>query len=736
MGEIEKYLLNLILKEKKIIAAGFMAGLLIFLTYYFFFYTALYTTTTKLYVKNILKPSIVAQYAEPGTIKSESGYSNPLFNLYELIKSEDIAFNVYERVKEQYPKDLGKLGVVSKESFYSAYLGLISSVVIPSTDVLTVNFKWTDRKNAKEVLAIVIDEFRKENLSIRRSLDTEKRIYLEEQTTEIEEKLEKLREEIKDYKIKNELSDANIEAANLIDVRMSLLREVSSLKAQIDYNTKKFIEYAKQLEINDPIVALKSAGVGNDPYLVKLSADLAMAQQNLAMLKTRFTDKYHEVVSLQGQIDELKRNIEERKVATVKNMVLPKTIYDGPATNIVSQFAQVHVEKLSQEVMLKALEKGIDDILKTENELHIKQIGLDNLKKQEEAFAMAYQNIKAKQLEAKIQENEIVDNLLTLMSPADASPFQLTLLTRFVGFLLFGTLSGLGIAYIKQGIEDKWTDIDELKKITGQDILGTIPWLKDENAENAGKIYNAAYANIASEIITKASYNNAYILSFISTSIGRNRSVITDNVAKFLANLEKTSIIIDFTQNFKQKPDITNTVNFIYNILKKEKFGFQRQLTAQELEIINNDVFMDEFWGKFGDSISKLLEEAIVVTDYEKDGKQSKLYYLGIDNTNVNIKYFVSTNAFSLLLKCLKRKFDFVLINAPHGNFMLPETNFIKKNSEAVAIIATMDSNREKLIKTINLVTESGQKILGIITREKDTELEKYFNKASEEEIA
>ena len=70
MGEIEKYLLNLILKEKKIIAAGFMAGLLIFLTYYFFFYTALYTTTTKLYVKNILKPSIVAQYAEPGTIKS------------------------------------------------------------------------------------------------------------------------------------------------------------------------------------------------------------------------------------------------------------------------------------------------------------------------------------------------------------------------------------------------------------------------------------------------------------------------------------------------------------------------------------------------------------------------------------------------------------------------------------------------------------------------------------------
>lgn len=742
MGEIEKYLLNLILKERRIIISGAVAGLVLFLLYFFFFYTPLYTSTSNLYIKNIVQPTVVAPLVDNGTIRSESGFSNPLFNLYELIKSEDIAFNVYKRVKEDYPSDLSDLGVVSKESFFSVYLGLVSSKVIPSTDVLTVSLKWPNRKNAKAVLEIVIDEFRKENLEIRRSIDSEKRIYLEQQTEEIADKLEEIREQIKDYKIENELTDAINEANNLMSVRMNLVREISMLKAQIDYNLKKFEEFAKQLNIDDPIIALKAAGVGNDPFLISMSRELASSQQQMAMLKTKFTDKYFQVIELQGKIEELKQNIEERKQETAQNLVLPKAIYDGPSTNIVSQFALVHVERLSQEVMLKSLEEGIQEILEKEKQTHIKRIGLDSLQKQEMAFATAYQNIKAKQLEAKIKENEIVNNILTLKSPTDASLIQLGILTKLVGFLLFGSLAGLGIAYIKQGIEDKWIDIDELKRITDQDILGVIPWLPDETAENARKIYDAAYTNIASEIITKAYHEDVAVVSFISTSINQNKSVVTNNLAELLGALEKQSIIIDFSKNFNNKTDIIDVVNFINHQLKNSEYNKLKIAIGSkspDAEINGgkqNGNLFEEFYEKFKNELRDMLKNAVITKEVEKDGKSTQLYYLGMgeDKNDLNLKYLVSTKGFSVLLKCLKKEFDFVFINTPHGNFMLPEINFIKKNSEAMVLIASVDSNRETLIKLVNNITESQQKILGIISREKDTEMEKFFNGSSEED--
>ncbi len=739
MGEIEKYLLNLIIKEKKLLLGGSITGLLLFLVYFFFFYTPLYTTTSNLYVKNIIKPSIVASFPDASSIlRSESGYSNPLFNLYELIKSENLAFNVYKKVKEKYPDDLGKIGVINKESFFEAYLSLVVSEVIPSTDILSITLKWPDRENAREVLKIVIDEFRQENLKISRLIDSQKRIYLEQQTDVISKELDKLKEKIKDYKIKHGLNDAESEAASLAAIRIDLIKEISTLKAQINYNQKKFEEISRQLNIEEPAIALKAAGIGNDPYLRTLSQNLALARQNLATLRTRFTDKYYQIVEAKTKIEKLNADIEKRKEEVTQGAFLPRAIYDGPATELVSQFVLVHVEKISLKEMLNAQEEGIKDILKNEENLHINQIGLDDLKKQELAFFNAYQSIKAKQLEAQIKENEIVNNLLTLKSPTSADLFQISLLTKFVGFILFGALAGLGIAYIKQGIEDKWSSIDELKTITGQDVLGVIPWLKDEFAQNAGKIYDAAYSNITLELITKAYQEDASVLSFISTNLYQNKSIVIDNISQFLATLEKTSIMIDFSREFECETDIIDIANFVNDKLKEPKYKDLKTATGGNLlELrLNSDkkanyLLLNEFYEQYKDEIRKMLIKAFTRQDVTTHKKVISLYHLGISSNRdeLGLKYLVSTKGFSVLLKLLKREFDFVFINTPHGNIMLPEINFIKKNSESIVLIASIDSNREGLINMVKNITESGQKILGIISREKDTELEKFYNK-------
>jgi len=166
-------LILLIKNEKKIILTGLIVGLSLFIFYYLFFYVALYTSNSKIYVKNIAKSDFVASLDGGSSVVSESGYSNPLFNLYEILKSENIAYNVYPIIKEKYPEDLTALGVDSKESFFESYIKLINATTEPSTDIIKIKFMWPNQKHAPIVLNEILKVFKTENFVIKKTGETQ-----------------------------------------------------------------------------------------------------------------------------------------------------------------------------------------------------------------------------------------------------------------------------------------------------------------------------------------------------------------------------------------------------------------------------------------------------------------------------------------------------------------------------------------------------------------------------------
>ena len=106
----------------------------------------------KIYVKNIVKSDFVASLDGGSSVVSESGYSNPLFNLYEVLKSESIAYKVYPIIKEKFPEDLTILGADSKETFFESYTKLINATTEPSTDIIKIKFMWPNQRHAPIVL--------------------------------------------------------------------------------------------------------------------------------------------------------------------------------------------------------------------------------------------------------------------------------------------------------------------------------------------------------------------------------------------------------------------------------------------------------------------------------------------------------------------------------------------------------------------------------------------------------
>jgi len=724
-------LLLLLLREKKLIIAGIITGFILFVFYYIFFYKALYTCKCKLYVKNITKSSIVADLSPGNTVVSESGYSNPLFNLRELLKSEQIAYRVYPLVKNKYPEDLTYLGVLTKEDFYVYYLKLITSSVEPSTDIMEIKLMWPNNKNAPEVLKFIISEFKKENLNLRGFVENKKRVFLDEQTVDVTKKLQDIRNKVKEFKLTSNITDIESETLQLVNARLELEKQVNYLKSQINYNTTKRNELAKELNISEPDVALRSAGIGTDPYLMKLSQDLAIAKQSHATMKAKFTEKFPEVIAVNNQIETLETLISERKKETVENIVIPRAIYDGPSSQVVTTLALTHAEIASLEEQLKTLQKGIAEIKKTEDGYTVKLVNYSELKNLEIAFNNAFQQVKQKQLEAMIKESEIIDNLIVLSYPLGASPQVLYILSRFLGFMILGSLLGLGLGYIKQALDDKWLDVTEMQAITGQNILGIVPWLDNTEEENVDKIMSAAYTNIASEIVSKAYTTDKFLITFLSTTTkSKNKSIVSESVVSRLLELGRSVVLIDLVpKNFEGTDliDIIKSLNSKLRFKNTESPLFENHAKQNGSGAVDTAVLelteqhLREY---FGDAVKTLVDE---------NGK-NKILKLEINKQNININDYVTSKGFYLILESLKKYFEFVFINSPHGYLPLPEIQTLRKLSEGIIIISSIDTNRQNLLELIGEIESAGQNILGIIAREENSDLEKSFKLIDREE--
>jgi uncharacterized protein involved in exopolysaccharide biosynthesis/Mrp family chromosome partitioning ATPase len=724
MFNAEKNTLLFLLKnERKLILTGLITGLLIFIFYYLFFYVALYNSNCKIYVKNIAKSDFVASLDAGSSLVSESGYSNPLFNLYEVLKSENIAYKIYPVIKEKYPEDLAILEAYSKESFFESYKNLINANAVPSTDIIVLKFMWPNQKHAPVVLNEVLQKFKEENLKIKKTGESQKRQFIDKQTMEISKQLEEVRKKIKNYKLNTGIVNIDIETENIINQRMELEKQAYLLYSQIQYNKRKSNEFSTELKIKNAEIALRATGIGNDPYLMKLSLDLALAKQNHAKLKAKFKNKYIDVISTKNEINELQDLINTRKEETSANTKIPRAIYDGPSSQIVTNFALTQAEMVALQAQFRTLKASVMQLKSKEGKLPKAQLGLDEIEKIEDALAGAYKNIKEKQLEATIKENEIIDNIIILSHPSRASSLKLFLVTRFLGFLLLGGLLGLAIAYAKQALEDKWINTEEMKLLTGQNILGPIPWVKDFEIEIAKKIINAAYTNIASEIVSKAYLNEAFIISFISMSKNQTKSIITENIAHKVAEMDKPVLLIDLVSKDINDFDLIEAVKLINKEIRD--YDEDKTLTISHQNMSNNEQIVDnkQFFKKIHDILKGAIKK-----QFHNDG--SEILCLNKIETNIkseNLNDFIASKGFKYILKILKIHYEFIFINAPHGFILLPEIQTLKKLPEGIVLISSMDTHKQELIKLVQNISDPEIKILGIIAREEHSELEKHI---------
>ena len=420
---------------------------------------------------------------------------------------------------------------------------------------------------------------------------------------------------------------------------------------------------------------------------------------------------------------------------------------------MVTQLALTQAEAISLKEQFRVVKNNINKLKMQERTLPKAQFELDELKKLEEALSIAYQNIKEKQLEAIIKENEIIDNFIVLSSPSNADLLKTFIITRFLGFLMMGSLLGLGIAYVKQGIEDKWVDSDEIKSVTGQNILGILPWIKDFYDDRTKEIMDIAYTNIASDVISKAYLKETFIISFISTGKSKNKSIITDMISSKVVKMDKASVLlIDLVPKNFEGGDL---IDIIKMINKKMQFNSHNKVgvfaSGKNEQMVNEKMHPDSS-SRVGMLVSDKDEQTYSDFEESNENKQiqrdiieklkfvikiedeTSLNRLGVNKQDINLNDYIASKSFLYLLNLLKAHYTFIFINSPHGFMLLPEIQTLKKISEGIILISSMETNRQELINFVDNIKESENNILGIIAREENSQLEKSFKLLQQQE--
>jgi uncharacterized protein involved in exopolysaccharide biosynthesis/Mrp family chromosome partitioning ATPase len=697
-------ILELAKRQQTIVLAGILLSFAMMWIYSVLFYMPMYKSSTEIYIRNISNENVLSVFGSSNPVKSESTYSNPLFNYQSILKSEKLSRRFFEKLKVKYPNDLELLHIKNAADFYEYYLKNLDTRILASTDILKGSFGWPTKENAEPVMALLLHEYKKLNIDIQKSTVTEKNIAAETQLQIVTKQLEALRTKIKQYRQGNHAVDLDQEKAGLTDSRIQLQQEFESIQSEISFNESKMKEIQRLLSFKDVDSALVATSLGRDPLLMELSTSLAAAEQRLSKLRAQFTDAYPEVQTAKEEVISLKRTIAERSKQTPHSSGTKRRIYDIGGDNLVQAMALARVEQKALTAKKNDLLKGINHLKGFEASIPEKQRYLDELLKQEDVLKNAYAKLSDSSMESILKDKGLMDNLFILSAPSEGKAKKSELYLNLFGFLLFGTFLGLATAWTKEKIQDRWQSPSELIGLGGSELLGTLSlasvktnllkdWIKVEPT-----IFRE-YATVATNMVQQSYQHQASVVAFLSAENERKDAGIISNIALNASVSQQSVLLIDTNLNAKSKhfPNVeiknTDLLTLVAAITKAHRL--KTEISDLELE--------------------ELLEKC--VTEIKIPGSDEVLHYLGIHQPLARTYDVVASHAFEQLLDRLRDNYELILLDTPSTPIEYPETKTVLAKADSTVVVIPTDSKKTESLKMLAFMEKNQFPILGLVQR-------------------
>lgn len=473
----------------------------------------------ELYAESYVRPTVTTSISERLSTVSQEILSRAMLervintlNLYPELRKKVSIEEVIERMRNSIEVNLQSEG----------YRGRASNT-------FSISYEGQNQQTVMDVVNRLASLFIEENVKGREQQAESTSIFLGKQLNDIENQLIRKEAEIKNFRERNmgrlpQQLDANLRILERLQQQVSTIQ--TSIKAAEDrslifQNQINQLKKPPPSQISQPvpkekrdigaeILPEKAEKAPDDPVVTQWN----LLKRELNAAQSKYTENHPDVIDLKRKISNLEpaakeilekqkalnearrremkarqERVAQERVAQGRIPLAPIESMDPATERILTQYheqytaAKLEAERLkAEEKKVKeeiiVFQKRIEDTPKLEQELSLLNRDYDLLKS-------TYQSLKDKKIQSQMTENfekKYLRGQFKILNPAvyPEKPVRPNRNRILMIGALFGLVTGLGLAWFRESLDESFHSEEELVADLGLPILANLPNLKEE----------------------------------------------------------------------------------------------------------------------------------------------------------------------------------------------------------------------------------------------------------------
>ena len=500
----------------------------------------------------INKPDPILQNLRDSA-NSGSDYYDPtdLDTEVRILRSDLLALQVIKQLNLDQMPEFGGHGVQSSTSLelttdalepdsaranalLGAFKGNLRVVLEPNTRIIDIHYRSPNKELAARVVNTLANTYIEQNFKTRFESTMQASDWLSRQLVDLQMKVETSQEKLVRYQKEHQIlgidDKQNITTAKLDELNKELtMAESERMQKESVFRLAESGDTESAAAVSDGSAQGKSSE-NTSVLLERLQEQKADLKIQIAQFSTQFGPAYPKLAQLNNQVQEID--------AQVQNEI----------KKVAGRLRGDYLAALQRENMLR---DALEVQKQQENKLNESAIEYSLLKRDFETNRTLYEGLLQKLKEAGVtaglRSNNIrpVDIARTPGSPAEPN------IPRNLGFaLVLGLTSGVGLAFLLEGVDNTVRTPEQAQAISGLPSLGMIPLGSKTLSEGNARGLSVAASKEAVELIT----------------ISRPQSQMSESYRALRTSLLLTSVgappkIILITSALPQEGKTTTSIN-------------------------------------------------------------------------------------------------------------------------------------------------------------------------------
>jgi len=661
----------------------------------------------------INKPDSTLNFKDSATFSLDSYDPTEMETEVKILQSDLLALQVIKELNlDRRPEFGGSLPLPSNSdlapdplqtdpsrtsSLLGGFRGSLKVNLSPNSRIIEIHYRSTDKQTAANVVNTLMQTYVENNFKARFESTMQASDWLSKQLVDLQMKVETSQEKLVRYQKEHEILGID-EKQNITTAKLDELnKELTSAESErMDKES-----FYRLIESGDPDAIASSAG-GVDKgssgaqsasgLLESLSGRQADLKIQIADLNTQFGPSYPKLTQLNNQLKEIDSQIQ----AEMKK--------------IASKVRGQYMTALQRENMLHdALEKQ----KQLANKLNESAIEYSLLKRDVDTNRQLYEGLLEKLKEAGVSAGlksnnfRIVDSARVPNSPVEPN------VPRNLGFaLVLGLTSGIGLAFLLEGLDNTVRTTEQAQIISGLAPLGMIPLGSKTAREGANpKRLALASSNEAVELITQVRPQSQMAESYraLRTSL-------------LLSNLGAPPKVIMITSALPQEGKSTTSINCAVVLAQK---GVRVLLIDADLRrpSIHKSLGMGPRSGLSNVLTgSTTLQQAITHT-----AVLPNLDVLPAGTPPPNpAELLASTNMRDVLIE-LREKYDHIVVDTPPTLSVTDAVVLSPRADAIVLVIRSGHTTKQALRRSRDILMQVNAKVAGVLLNAVDLSSPDYY---------